>query len=151
MGPITKTLRAPWKLSHDTWNEGAARMRNADGAAAMVVVTQGTDDNRLAAWEALINAVNAATADERGETPFVIWSNEHRGWWAPKMRGYTSNLDEAGCYSRTGAETICYTAAPSSLHMQRSRDGGLVPAEIMMRLEDARRSTIWYRGNAEVG
>ncbi len=99
---------------------------------------------------ALVNAVNAATADERGETPFVIRSNEHRAWWKPNERGYTSSLELAGCYSRSRAMEICYTAGPTSLRLPRSRDNGFVPAEIMMRLDDARRSTMWFRNNAQV-
>jgi hypothetical protein len=55
----------------------------------------------------LAAAVNLATADERGETPFVVWSNEHRGWWGPGRCGYVFDLRDAGIYSRAEAEDIC--------------------------------------------
>ena len=29
---------------------------------------------------------------------YVIWSEEHGAWWAPKRNGYTRSLAEAGRY-----------------------------------------------------
>lgn len=34
---------------------------------------------------------------------YVIWSNEHRGWWKPGACGYTPHLAHAGIYSRSTA------------------------------------------------
>lgn len=30
---------------------------------------------------------------------FLIWSNEHRGWWAPNSQGYCRHRKDAGRYS----------------------------------------------------
>lgn len=38
---------------------------------------------------------------------FLIWSNEHRAWWGPAHRGYTSLADRAGRYTREEAVKIC--------------------------------------------
>ena len=37
---------------------------------------------------------------------YVIWSYEHRAWWAPDRRGYTPDLTSAGVYTRAEAERI---------------------------------------------
>ena len=37
---------------------------------------------------------------------FLIWSWEHRAWWAPNHRGYTVNVDEAGRYTVEEAARI---------------------------------------------
>ena len=34
---------------------------------------------------------------------YLIWSNEHRAWWAPERQGYTQSVDRAGRYSRAEA------------------------------------------------
>lgn len=41
---------------------------------------------------------------------YLIWSNEHKAWWGPGGRGYTSRLSEAGCYLRRQALSICSKA-----------------------------------------
>ena len=33
------------------------------------------------------------------ETKFLIWSEEHRGWWKAGRCGYTENRGQAGRYS----------------------------------------------------
>lgn len=91
---LTDVLKAPWTVGADTVVRDSAGEFPPLNATAMVA------------------AVNAATADERGETPFVIWSNEHRGWWGPDRRGYVSDLEKAGCYSMEVAMMICYEARP---------------------------------------
>ena len=60
---------------------------------------------------------------------YVIWSNEHRAWWAPGERGYVRSLAEAGRYSQSRATMI----AASQWRMPF--DG--IPNEIAMRLVDA--------------
>ena len=135
---LTARLKAPWVLRAPSGGD-EGKMLNVLGRPAMADIDH----------DALATAVNAATADERGETPYVIWSNEHRGWWAPNRCGYTGEIENAGCYSRREALNICYDAGPSSLHL-RPAPLGCIPAEIMMRLEDARASTLWHRGNQEV-
>jgi hypothetical protein len=41
---------------------------------------------------------------------FLIWSNEHSGWWAPGNRGYTKNRKEAARYALSDALKICEKA-----------------------------------------
>lgn len=43
-------------------------------------------------------------------TNYLIWSNEHRAWWRTGHRGYTTNLFEAGHYTREQAIVICRNA-----------------------------------------
>lgn len=41
---------------------------------------------------------------------YLIWSNEHRMWWAPGQCGYVSIISQAGRYTRQDAERICTRA-----------------------------------------
>jgi hypothetical protein len=34
---------------------------------------------------------------------YLIWSNQHRAWWRPDSRGYTTDHAQAGRYSREDA------------------------------------------------
>lgn len=52
-----------------------------------------------------ILAVAAAMSPVR----YLVWSNEHRAWWAPECRGYTRNIDKAGRYDRAKALDIAST------------------------------------------
>lgn len=64
------------------------------------------------------------------DTPYVIWSNEHRAWWRANSQGYTTVLAAAGRYSRTEAISIA----------SGSRDGwgpNRVPDEIALPAADA--------------
>ena len=45
---------------------------------------------------------------------YVVWSNEHRGWWKKGQFGYTDKLADAERYSRNGALNVC---------MENERDG----------------------------
>lgn len=38
-------------------------------------------------------------ARQKHAKEFLIWSEEHRGWWAPNERGYVNKREEAGRYS----------------------------------------------------
>jgi hypothetical protein len=142
---LTDQLQAPWRWVPDQHQPGAGEIRVGVNGNARLGIDLSEDSSK-----ALVNAVNIATGDERGETPYVIWSNEHRGWWGPARRGYVPDLESAGCYTREAAMLICYEAGPSSLRMGRGPGGGIVPAEIAMRLEDARMSALWHRANAQV-
>ena len=62
---------------------------------------------------------------------YLIWSNEHQLWWRPNSRGYTSDLDQAGRYTRDEAIVISVTAHDGW------GDGEKVPDEIPVREEDA--------------
>jgi hypothetical protein len=39
-------------------------------------------------------------------TEYLIWSNEHRGWWKPRKAGYTPFIEEAGRWPEGEARTI---------------------------------------------
>lgn len=41
---------------------------------------------------------------------YLIWSNEHRCWWATDRMGYTLSVERAGRYSRAEAIRIAGTA-----------------------------------------
>jgi len=59
---------------------------------------------------------------------YIIWSNEHRGWWKPSKRGYTPHRDESGRYSYKDACDIVYKAN----QYQKVSD---VPNETMVRVQ----------------
>lgn len=54
---------------------------------------------------------------------WLIWSNEHRGWWAPDSHGYVSARTDAGRYDFDEALEIVTGA---NKHLQRH-----VPNETM--------------------
>jgi len=64
--------------------------------------------------------------DER----FIVWSNEHRAFWREGFAGYTSDVRQAGVYSRDQAVGIAEKAAPGSYldHL----DGTFVPNETLL-------------------
>lgn len=41
---------------------------------------------------------------------WLIWSNEHGGWWKPGRWGYTPRIGEAGRYARSAADEVCRSA-----------------------------------------
>lgn len=60
---------------------------------------------------------------------YLIWSHEHRAWWAPDGAGYARQLSEAGHYSRAEALRICARAIPGGRRLQA------LP-ELPVRLDD---------------
>lgn len=60
---------------------------------------------------------------------YLIWSNEHRGWWRPNSMGYTTGLRNAGHYTRDNALRICREAIYTAGHI------GMI-SEIPVRLAD---------------
>lgn len=58
------------------------------------------------------------------EAIWLIWSNEHTGWWNPECIGYTSDINQAGHYTYQQAVDICGSEYP------HGSDG--VPDEIMV-------------------
>lgn len=38
---------------------------------------------------------------------FLIWSNEHNGWWSWNKRGYVQDIKKAGLYAYEEALEIC--------------------------------------------
>ena len=41
---------------------------------------------------------------------WLIWSNQHEAWWAPKSMGYVASIKDAGRYSQREACKICLNA-----------------------------------------
>lgn len=62
---------------------------------------------------------------------YLVWSNEHRGWWGPGRCGYSVGLQKAGRYNREQALDICRGAIASAGHL------GAI-AEIPVRERDVR-------------
>lgn len=61
--------------------------------------------------------------------PYLVWSNEHGGWWKAGGWGYDAGLNEAGRFSRDEAIRICRQALPTAMHL------GVI-SEIPVRLAD---------------
>lgn len=57
---------------------------------------------------------------------FLVWSNEHRGWWRANRSGYTGAMPAAGRYSFEEAFAICNQANIVQNH------GGQPPMETMV-------------------
>ena len=57
---------------------------------------------------------------------WLVWSNEHTGWWAPGQRGYVGKREHAGRYTFAEALAIVKGADrdPAALD---------IPNEVMMR------------------
>jgi hypothetical protein len=43
---------------------------------------------------------------------YLIWSNEHEGWWGPGRIGYARRIENAGRYSHAEALDIRTNAMP---------------------------------------
>ena len=56
---------------------------------------------------------------------YLVWSNEHRGWWKPTRHGYTTRTDKAGHFSFEAAMDITTNA---NRHLRPGDD----PNEIML-------------------
>lgn len=63
---------------------------------------------------------------------YVIWSNEHKCWWAAEERGYNSCLAYAGRYDREQALKICTRA-------RGGRQFNSNPSEVPILVSDAER------------
>lgn len=77
--------------------------------------------------------------DYLARSVYLIWSNEHRAWWAPRRNGYTGDYFAAGRYSRAEAIEICKRALPGS-HVG-------VPNEIPISTDDMA-EVLWDEINA---
>lgn len=65
------------------------------------------------------------------DAEYVIWSNEHKCWWAADEKGYRSSIADAGRYSRDTAIRICTNA-------RGGRQFNWNPSEVPLLLEDAK-------------
>lgn len=43
---------------------------------------------------------------------YLVWSNEHGGWWRPENAGYSRDIREAGRYTHREAMVICARSIP---------------------------------------
>jgi hypothetical protein len=69
------------------------------------------------------------TIEQLQRENYLVWSNEHRGWWGPCARGYSPGMGGAGRYTRDQALRICRDAIPSAMTV------GVI-SEIPVRLAD---------------
>jgi hypothetical protein len=60
---------------------------------------------------------------------YLIWSNEHHGWWRIGPNGYSRDLADAGHYPRDQALAICRQAIITAAHI------GMI-SELPARLAD---------------
>lgn len=58
---------------------------------------------------------------------YIIWSEEHRGWWKPNERGYTPKREEAGHYEFERAQEICMSA---NINERDVPNEAIVPIEV---------------------
>ena len=63
------------------------------------------------------------------EDTYLVWSNEHQGWWKPGGHGYSRGLRGAGHFTRANALRICRDAIPQAGHI------GII-AEIPIKFAD---------------
>jgi hypothetical protein len=47
------------------------------------------------------------------EGTYLIWSNEHRGWWGKDRWGFAESIEEAHRFSRDEALDVCLAAMPA--------------------------------------
>jgi hypothetical protein len=76
-----------------------------------------------------MTAVGLLPDPDQVQPLYLVWSNEHRGWWGPGRRGYVREVSRAGRYSYKQAIEICRNALGTALHM------GML-AELPVRLDD---------------
>lgn len=60
-------------------------------------------------WRALLGAAPRPAPTVPGEVTdadYLVWSNEHRGWWRANSCGYAKSILEAGRYTRAEAIDI---------------------------------------------
>lgn len=63
------------------------------------------------------------------EAMFLIWSNQHRAWWRPNSRGYTTFAKAAGIYTFEQARGMSWQGRAGWA------EDGLVPDELAVPLD----------------
>ena len=66
---------------------------------------------------------NPALAD------WLVYSNEHSAYWRPDEKGYTTDVAQAGRYTKEHADEICQAAIPG-------RIGRGKPPEVAIHVDD---------------
>ncbi len=68
---------------------------------------------------------------------YLIWSNEHAGWWRAGEAGYSPALKKAGHYTRERAIEICKRALPTAMSLGRVSE---IPRSLSRHDGDYRRT-----------
>lgn len=63
---------------------------------------------------------------------WLIWSNEHAGFWTPNRHGYTRSLVDAGRFSDEEAKAIVERASLGGKLKYKAEDGRELPPEMML-------------------
>jgi len=63
---------------------------------------------------------------------WLIWSNEHRGFWHQNNHGYTRWMDEARRFPLEAAQEICDQASLQGRLSVETETGHKVPPEMMV-------------------
>jgi len=109
-------------------------LKNGEGepytVCSSVVVTPA---NARLFLEALSPSPQELDGRSEGEE-YLVWSNEHRAWWAPNRCGYTRLIDRAGRYAREDAISIA-RGARGGWEMAGLKEQN--PPEIAIPLRDA--------------
>jgi hypothetical protein len=61
---------------------------------------------------------------------YLVWSNEHQAWWRPNSAGYSTDVRNAGRYSRAEAIEISGTARNGWRKPER------LPDELAINIQD---------------
>lgn len=80
--------------------------------------------------------------------PYLIWSNEHRAWWAPNRQGYTTDVRAAGRYERSEAISIAGTARGGWERGKNPDEIALPEADAMEQAMHPDRLEAWRAENA---
>lgn len=76
---------------------------------------------------------------------YLIWSNEHGGWWGPGRRGYSTGIIGAGEYTRDEAIEICRDALPTAQHIGRISEIPVRREDVMEALEAGLAPSVIWR------
>lgn len=72
---------------------------------------------------------------------WLIWSNEHAGFWKASRHGYTRHMAEAGRFSEAEAKAIVEQASLGGRLTYEPEEGRKLPPEIMLLAPPVRRAT----------
>jgi hypothetical protein len=89
-----------------------------------------------------LEVVVAAAITREDPRKYLVWSNEHRMWWAPSERGYTPIIDEAGRFTLSDGMAICRKATldgelsmKAESHVHPGRVWDVLPEQLVLSPE----------------